>query len=68
MFREDYNLLMNYAPQDVDEAIRIYTGIRSAAETGWDFSSRHMRDPKYSIDSTLPMIISVTNKIFFERV
>lgn len=42
-FSEDYELVENIKSDT--EKVRIFTGIRSAAETGWDFSSRHVRDP-----------------------
>ena len=42
-YREDYRL-----GQQVDAAHReaLYRNIRAAAESGWDFSTRWMRDPK----------------------
>jgi alpha,alpha-trehalase len=42
-YREDYQL-----GQQVDASRReaLYRNIRAAAESGWDFSSRWMRDPK----------------------
>ncbi|XP_065203186.1 trehalase-like [Planococcus citri] len=45
-YKEDFELLENYEPQDPEIAKVIYGGIRSAAESGWDFSSRHMRNPE----------------------
>lgn len=38
---EDYNLVKNISDPGVK--MQILTGVRSAAETGWDFSSRHIR-------------------------
>lgn len=43
---EDYLLVQNVTKNE--ERMRIFTGIRSAAESGWDFSSRHMRGPNNS--------------------
>jgi len=42
-YREDYRL-----GESLSDAARkaLYTNIRAAAESGWDFSSRWMRDPK----------------------
>jgi alpha,alpha-trehalase len=42
-YREDY-LLAQSVPESQREAL--YRNIRASAESGWDFSSRWMRDPK----------------------
>jgi alpha,alpha-trehalase len=42
-FREDYELAQTL-PETQREAL--YRNIRASAESGWDFSSRWMRDPK----------------------
>ena len=42
-YREDYSLAQRL-PEGQREAL--YRNIRAAAESGWDFSSRWMRDPK----------------------
>ena len=42
-FREDYSLGMS-VPEGRRE--RLYRNLRAGAESGWDFSSRWMRDPK----------------------
>ncbi len=42
-YREDVVLGASLAP---DARKALYTNIRAAAESGWDFSSRWMRDPK----------------------
>ncbi|XP_065203183.1 trehalase-like [Planococcus citri] len=47
-YKEDYELLENYSPEDPELAKVIFSGIRSGAESGWDFSSRHMRNPENS--------------------
>jgi len=49
-FREDYNDVKDIT--SVTEKVRIFTGIRSAAETGWDFSSRHVRNPPNTPDNS----------------
>ncbi|XP_065217887.1 trehalase-like [Planococcus citri] len=50
-YYEDYELVKNIT--DEKERARIFTGIRSATESGWDFSSRHMRGPNNSKRGTL---------------
>jgi len=42
-YREDFELAQRVAPEKREQ---LYRDIRAAAESGWDFSSRWMRDPK----------------------
>ncbi|XP_065203182.1 trehalase-like [Planococcus citri] len=44
-YKEDLDLV-NYLAEDLETTKSIYTGTRSALESGWEFSSRHMRNPK----------------------
>ena len=41
-YREDFELAQRVAPADRET---LYRNIRASAESGWDFSSRWMRDP-----------------------
>ena len=41
-YREDYELVDGHPEADAE---RVYRNLRAAAESGWDFSSRWMRDP-----------------------
>lgn len=43
--RDDYDLVKNFT---TEQKVKILTGIRSAAESGWDFSSRHTRSSEHS--------------------
>ncbi|XP_065203184.1 trehalase-like [Planococcus citri] len=52
-YKEDYELLENYSSEDPEATKEIYTGIRSAAESGWDFSSKHMRNPENAKDKNV---------------
>ncbi|XP_065217876.1 trehalase-like isoform X2 [Planococcus citri] len=61
-YYEDYVLSMNLSTSN--EKKRLFTGIKSAAESGWDFSSRHIRGPDDTnqgslLDMDTPNIIFV---------
>jgi alpha,alpha-trehalase len=64
-YREDYSLGQRVADADRDA---LYRNFRASAESGWDFSSRWMRDPKdlRTLETTSLVAIDL-NSLLYEN-